>query len=274
LKILFLFSVLSSLLLSEMINGIAIRVNGKGITTYDIENSVKKFGVAKSEVVRILIREILENGEIKKYKLDIPEDEFDSFLNNFLAQRRIPSKEVFFQQLSANGIQKEDFLKKMKNEAIRPKLYRVLSSGKIGTPLENELKDFFNKNRKLYNSGGKYEITIYSSASLEAIQQKISNPLLLSPNVSVQDQVLEFNQLNQNMQQMLSSLDVGSYSQPIQNGNGYAILYLKDIQMSDEVSFETVKAKVENDYYRQEQMKFINRHFQKLEENAIIEYIR
>jgi hypothetical protein len=274
LKKLSLFLLFSTFLFSEIVNGIAIRVNGKAITTYDIENRVKTFGVSKSEVIENLIREILEAGEIEKFGLEVSNSELEAFISNFIQQRGIPSKEVMFQQLANSGITKDDFLEKLKSESLRPKLYRTISAGKIGTPLENELRNFFEKNRFKYVSNGKYSVTIYSSQSLDLLKQKVSNPLMFSPSVFVKDETFDLEKMNNQLKSTLSLLKAGDFSQPIQTQQGFVVFYIKDIEKGDEVKFEDVKNRVENEYFMFEQEKFVKRYFEKLREDAIIEYIR
>jgi peptidyl-prolyl cis-trans isomerase SurA len=274
LKKAFFLLIFSTLLYSEYINGVAIRVNGKAITTFDIEDRKKKFGISKSKAVESLIQEILESSEIEKFKLEVSDSEIDRFLENFMKQRNITSKTALFQQLSNSGISEKNFLKKLKAEALKPKLFRTISAGKIGTPINSELVEFFEKNRFKFVSNGKYSVTIYSSKSLEALQQKMQNPMMFNQNVFIKDEVLDISKLNDQFRSALNGVTAGDFTQPLQTQQGFFAFYVKDIEKGDEITFEDVKAEVENEYYMIEQGKFIKRHFEKLREEAVIEYIR
>jgi hypothetical protein len=264
-KYVLVLTTLFTTLFGDILNGVAIRVNDGVITLYDLETAQKEFQKSKSEVKEILIHKLLEDSEIKKYKLEVSNSEFETFINRVLQQRGIPSKELLFRTFPKE---------KLRREATIPKLYQLLSSQSMENPTEEDLKEFFEKNLERYQASSEFDITIYSSRSPVELQKKIYNPLLNSKFVRVEKQKVQRDKLPPQLSQVLQDLKEREFSPIFQMGTLSVSIFLNEKSGGKDISFETVKDRVRGEYYFEQQQKIVQKHFQKLREEAIIEYIR
>jgi len=154
LKYLFSIALLISLANSQIINGVAIQVNNIPITLYDIKLAQNELGKSKKDVIQLLIQNALEESESQKFNLDVNEKDVDRFVLNLMAKNRIPTKDAFFQALQYQGIAKNDFIKNIKRQILKPKLYQKISASQIIPPTEKELQNFYNLNISIFQ--GKY----------------------------------------------------------------------------------------------------------------------
>jgi peptidyl-prolyl cis-trans isomerase SurA len=265
---------LSATLFGEIINGIAIRVNGEAITTYDIDKAVKESKQPRANVVKLLIQNILEDGEIKKLGLEASNREVDQFIDNIVTQNRMSSREQLYAQLSNEGIDRKDFRESAKRQILRPKLYQRIASLKISTPSEDEMREHFQNNISKYQSAKEFRVTIYSSTSREELERQLMNPLRTSQFVRVENKVLDASRVAPQLSSVLQNLKEGEFSPVLPIGGGFVSFFLIDRGAINEVSFEDVRKQIENELYFQQQGKIVESHFQEIGEDAIIEYIR
>jgi len=134
---------LISLAHSQIINGVAIQVNNIPITLYDIKVAQKELGKSKAEVVQLLIQNALEESESQRFHLEATDKDVELYISKIMAQNRIPTKDAFFQALKYQGISKDDFLKNIKRQVIKPKLYQRISASQIIPPTDKELKHLY-----------------------------------------------------------------------------------------------------------------------------------
>jgi hypothetical protein len=141
-------------------------------------------------------------------------------------------------------------------------------------PTEEDLKEFFEKNLERYQASSEFDITIYSSRSPVELQKKIYNPLLNSKFVRVEKQKVQRDKLPPQLSQVLQDLKEREFSPIFQMGTLSVSIFLNEKSGGKDISFETVKDRVRGEYYFEQQQKIVQKHFQKLREEAIIEYIR
>jgi parvulin-like peptidyl-prolyl isomerase len=273
LKIAQLILILSLLLSGNTINGIAIKVNGLPITTFEIEMAEKELRLSKKDVVQILVQNLLEEYEISRLKIEISEEDIEYFVRSFMVQNRISSKEALFSALSYQGISKEDFFESAKKQISRPKLYQMIASAKISQPTEKDILNYFNENISKYRHAKEYNLTIYSSRDKNILESKSLNPLIYSQNISEDRKILKWQEANEAIQNILSDLKIGQFSQVVSNGNGYFLFYLNN-KIGDEANFEDAKEEIRAEILMSQQKKIVENHFARLRAEAVIEYLR
>lgn len=265
---------LSLLLNSDVINGVAIKVNGIPITLYDIETAQKELGGSKSETVNLLIQNTLEEYEIDRLGLQASERDIDLFISNLMAQNRVPSKEMFFQALSYRGISKDEFLEGVKKQVLRPKLYQAISSSKVSQPTDEELKEIYNQNLSKWRVADSYDVTIYSSRDVSALREKILNPLLFNRSVQMSRESIKGGEVNGQIRDILSKTEDGQFSEVIPMGGAYSIFYINGREGERVLEFDEVVNDIRTEELLSQQKRVVENYLKRVRAEAIIEYLR
>ena len=272
----YIFSILLLTILanSEIINGIAIKVNSILITLYDIEKAQQELKQNRKNIVQLLIQNALEESEIERLHLVVSENDTDRFISNIMAQNRIPSKEAFYKVLSYQGISKSEFLENSKKRILRQKLYQRISSNKIVPPTEEDIKEFYKTNLSKYSIAESYDVTIYLSKNSSSLKEKSLNPLLFSRDIRSEKKHIISKTLNSQMRSILSNTKLNSFSKITKLGDNYALFYINSINGKTELSFDEVRNEIENRIFLSQQKKIVDSHFKRVRATAIIEYLR
>jgi len=269
-----LIFILTLLADSQIINGIAIKVNNIPITTYDIQIAQTKFGISRKDVIPILIREALENAEAEKLNIDVSENEIDRYILNIMNQNRIPSKQAFFQALQYQGIKKAVFIKNIQNQILQSKLYQKVASSKMIPPTRKELLTIYKNSLSKYRVAKSYNVTIYLSDNMSALKEKKARPLLFYRNIKTERRDLISKSINPQVRQILSETKVGYFSEISKFDDSFALFYLNSVEGQTQLSFDEVKNDIENNLLVSQQRKIIETHFKRVLSEAVIENLR
>ena len=273
-KNIFLISILSLLLNSQLINGVALKVNGIPITLFDIQMVQKEIGCSKLKAVKLLIQSTLEEYEIQRLGLKASQGDIEHSISKILSQNGIASKELLFQTLSYQGVSKKLFLDKIKKEILRSKLYQTIASSKISQPTEKELREIYRNNINKWKIAQTYDVTIYFSNNIYALKEKLNNPLLLSRSIQIQHKIFQGNKLNPNIRKILSKTVDGKFSEITPFGGGYALFFINERHGEKLLTFDEVVDEIKNEELFSQQQKVVQNYFDRIKAEALIEYIR
>jgi hypothetical protein len=257
-----------------MINGVALIVNGIPITTYDITKVIKQSGKSEQFAIDFLTQNALEEAEIKRMQIKIEQKDIDRFIQTLVVKNRLNSQEEFFQALQYQGISKSTFLKKIKKEILKTKLFQKLSSILVSKPTDREIRDYYNSHKKEFLTSTYYDLTFYQSRSKEALLTKIQNPLLYIPTVIINSHKFQWDNISEQLQTIVQNLQVGEFSKITYQNGGYISIYINDKGKSMVVDFKKAKNLIFHKLFTKQQEVVLKDYFENLKRDAKIKFIR
>jgi len=254
----------STLSFAGVINAVAITVNGEPITLYDIDKTMVQKNVSKNKAVNDLIDEILFEQLV-----------FD--VNNYIEKLASTNgmdvysfKSIIRQQYRDYDV----FENEARKAVIRQKLIDKLVRGQLKIATEEDLKIYYENNKKQFTTAKTIEVTQYSSKSKNALLNTIKNPLLVSNEVSRRSLSLESTKLNPQMQFLLNKTKEKSFTPIFTANRAYNTLYVSDKKGTAILDFEIVKGKIFNDVMKVREKKYLKDYFEKERLTANIKVVR
>lgn len=287
-------------------NRILMKVDNEIITTVDISNQInylvslnpkikelenqRVFEIAKQTMIKEKIKklEILKKIE----KIDIEDKYLNEYLKTKYQSLGFEDENKFENYLKINDLTISTIKEKISIELIWNQLIyeKFNKSIKIDEEdIKNKILNYKNQKSKRYllseivfqasddfTIDEKYEL-IKSEIDQNgfentAAQYSISNTAITGGKIGW----INENSLNSNIKKVVSMIELGSYSQPIQLPSGFLILYVKDIQeINEEVDIDIEKEIAKNIKISSDQQlnDFSNIYFNKIKKNFLISEI-
>lgn len=287
-------------------NRILMKVNNEIITTVDISNQInylvslnpkikelenqRVFEIAKQTMIKEKIKklEILKKIE----KIDIEDKYLNEYLKTKYQSLGFEDENKFENYLKINDLTISTIKEKISIELIWNQLIyeKFNKSIKIDEEaIKNKILNYKNQKSKRYllseivfqasddfTIDEKYELIKseidQSGFENTAAQYSISNTAITGGKIGW----INENSLNSNIKKVVSMIELGSYSQPIQLPSGFLILYVKDIQeINEEVDIDIEKEIAKNIKISSDQQlnDFSNIYFNKIKKNFLISEI-
>ena len=287
-------------------NRILMKVDNEIITTVDISNQInylvslnpkikelenqRVFEIAKQTMIKEKIKklEILKKIE----KIDIEDKYLNEYLKTKYQSLGFEDENKFENYLKINDLTISTIKEKISIELIWNQLIyeKFNKSIKIDEEaIKNKILNYKNQKSKRYllseivfqasddfTIDEKYELIKseidQSGFENTAAQYSISNTAITGGKIGW----INENSLNSNIKKVVSMIELGSYSQPIQLPSGFLILYVKDIQeINKEVDIDIEKEIAKNIKISSDQQlnDFSNIYFNKIKKNFLISEI-
>ncbi len=266
-------SIFATLGFSGIITGVSVIINDEPITLYEVYKYSQKYKVSKKESLEILVRQKLEQSQIKKLGITADIFEVDNYIDN-LASKNNMSQYEFLNMLKSKDIKITDYKKELKNKIKTDKLYQTIYRDKIKGIEESELKKFYDDNQEEFKLAGSFDVNIYTAQNpndLVAIQK---NPMLQPKRVKIQSKTLYAKELDRNLNALLNRTKDGTFTQIINNKEGSTMLFVKSKGDFQTIPFEKAKPNIYRVLSQQKEQKAIKDYFEKLKSSASIVVVR
>jgi parvulin-like peptidyl-prolyl isomerase len=272
-KILITVALSSSFALAGLVDGISVVINKEPITLYEIYKYSEHFKIDKKQALDVLVRQKLEDAQIKKLGIDADMFEIDDYIAK-LAKQNNMSQFDFLQTLRDQKVNIDDYRKDIKTKIKRDKLYNKIIQEKVGEISEEDLENFYKTNKEKFVYAQTYQVKLFSStneASLQAIQK---NPMLRPLDVNIQDEELINAKLNPNLQAILAQTPVNNYTQILPVNEQYTMFYIVSKKDLSYLAFDQIKNNLYGIVYKQKEKEALNDYFEKLKSSANIVVLR
>jgi hypothetical protein len=268
-----LASILATFAFSGIVTGISVIINNEPITLYEVYKYSKKYKISKKESLDILIRQKLEDAEIKKYRISTDLFEVNERVKR-LAQQNNLSEYEFLNLLKSKNIKISKYKEDLKTKIKKEKLYRQILSSKISQVTAKDAKNFYKKNISQFKFASGFDVSIYiakNRADLRAIKK---NPMLRLQNVEVKEKSLVANNMDKKLVGLLNNTKEGSFTQILSIQNRPTMFYIKAKKGLRTIAYEKVKNNIYNVLSRKKEEKTINNYFEKIKASAAIKVLR
>jgi hypothetical protein len=273
-KLLISLLLLSSLGFAKMVNGVAMTVDGEPITLYEIRDFAKTNKISINEAVTTLVQSKMEEKEIAETGIYATPQEIEMQLEK-LANANNLSKETFLREFKKQGEDEAYLRERVEKKVKRDKLYGKLLSRKRKTIDEEMIRSQYELHKKEFKMPTKIELIEYLSSSAEALQMKQMNPMMMLPNLKVNNRTVPVNKLNPQLAMLLLKTKNNSFTPIIGIGpNESAMFYVKRKIEGEQVPYEKAKNAIAAKLIKEAEQAILIEHFEKKKSEANIVIIR
>jgi parvulin-like peptidyl-prolyl isomerase len=273
-KLLVLLLLLIITIEAQIIDAIAIDVDGEPITTLEIQAVQEKLKMSKRAAVEALIKDRLEKSAIDRANIEISSTEIDAKIGE-IAQVRGLSRKDMMSALSKKGLTWEAYREQLAVEMKKEQFFKRNIASSISRPSEDELRVYYRTNRDKFSSKPltQMSLIVYASNSSKRLQEAIHNPMKRVDGVQQKSILASSNEMNPKLFTLIQNTDEGKFTQPINTGRGFVAYYVKSKSSQGEGGFESVRNEVTMRWMQEERVKAGRNFFNKLKNDAKIRVI-
>ncbi|HEX5710817.1 MAG TPA: peptidylprolyl isomerase [Sulfuricurvum sp.] len=270
---------LSSLLLATLwsapIGGVAIMVKNSPITLYEVQQEMKQSKTSAQQSADSLIRKKLEQLEASEKKISVNAAEIQEELERMAKQNNLSLEQFFDAMQTTRGISQDELKTKVEESLRGQKLYNSIAFSKMAQPTPQEEAEYYQLHLDEFSRPERYDVIAYTSASAEALQAKIADPMRNIENVTSKDENIPSNTINPQLSQLLNKIEVGKFGPVIPNGkNGFMSFYMKDKPNLVTENLDSVRPQISNAIMGEKRNQVLNDYFTRLRLSAEIKVIR
>jgi len=254
---------------AKMVNAIALIVNGEAVTTAEIRAVQKQMHVSKKQATDMLIADRLQKAAMKN--VSISEDAIDSKIAQIAAQNNLTIPKMQ-QILKQQGTSWRKYRRSIKDRMKKDKFYREKVSATLSKPSEDELKLFYEKNKKSFVVPTSISMIEYSSSSEEAMKKFLETKK--KKGVKSRSVKKSTKELNSSLLGTILRTQNGSFTRPFNDGNKFISYKVISKNGQRSMSYDDAKGAVGGKWRQQQQGKALKDYFEKLKTNADIQVIR
>ncbi|MCK5853966.1 MAG: peptidyl-prolyl cis-trans isomerase [Sulfurovaceae bacterium] len=261
---------------AQIIDAIAIDVNGEPITILEIQAVQKKQNISKKAAVKALIEHRLEKGVIEKANITVSDADVIR-KSNQIAQSRGMSIEQMKQVLTSKGLTWNSYQEQLRMELKKEIFFKKNIAASISQPSDAELKLFYETHKDKFaaaSSAIQMSLVVYSSKSSQKLQEVMKNPLRKVEGVEQKPVLASSSSMNPQLLKVIQDTPKGSFTKPINTGRGFVAYYVKSKGGQGQGGFESVKNTVVMQWLQAERVKAGKDYINKLKANADIRIIR
>ncbi len=257
---------------ARMIGGVAITVDGEPITTNELKRA-QNSGLTREQAVDLLVQQRLEEKAMKEAGIFANDLDIDQAIKSIAKQNGLPVKK-FKQELKKSGLNYQEYRAKLANKIMKDRLYQKLSAGKIQKPTEEELKKFYEKNKKKFKLPGLIESVQYSSKNPKALEMILRAPLMKQNGVATKELKIDPTKIDPKLLQLFYKTPESKFTPIIKMANGFVMFYISKKNKTQIVPFKKVKNQILNMMLQERQNNVLVDYFEKKKAEAYIKVVR
>lgn len=254
------------------VNGISAIIDGEVITDYDIQKLVDGLNISVNEALNILIRQKLEDAQIKTMDINPSEIEINAAISQIGARSGFKDWSEFENALKNQGTNIDEFRAQIKKNIALEKLYSSITNRPNANITQDNALRFYQNNKSLFSRFESAEITQYSSKNskdLENLQaNKANNAIKANP------QKISATNTDARLLELIASTKVGAFTPIIPQGGFYVIFKVNNKTGIYTPNFNEIQEEVAQAMIAQEKEAMVADYFNKLRINANIQIIK
>ena len=277
LKVLTFVTLTATLLFSPAnagtIDGVSLIINKEPITLFDVFKYSQRFNISKKEALDILVRQKLEESEIKKQNISVDNFEIDQYIENLAISNNM-SQYDFLNMIRSKNIDISEYKEDLKKKLQRDKLYKKIVSTKMQQMGDGELQAYYNENLNEFSQAAAFDVTIYTSANQQSLTAIQNNPMSAASDVQLQEGKIEAGKTDPKLLALLNKTPKGKFSAINKTDSNYVMFFVKEKHNAQSVSFADAKNYIYSKLAEGKEQKAIEEYFEKLKSSANIKVVR
>jgi len=266
-----IFTVISSQ--AQLLDAVAIDVEGQAITTLEIQAVQNKMNVSKKAAVEALIRDRLEKSAIENAGITIDDNAVQNKISAIAASKNI-SQAQMQTVLQGQGLSWNDYVEQLKISMKKERFFQEHIVATITQPSNSELEAYYNNHRDAFSSAPtQMSLIAYKSTSSESLKQAIENPMQPVTGVSKDNLLVSSNEMSPALLNLINQTQANSFTSPVNTAEGFVSYFVKS-KGDGQSGFAAVKNAVLNQWMQEKRVQASKDFLNKLKSNAKIRVIR
>lgn len=264
--------VFSVILNANIIDGIAIKVDGNIITKFEIEQIQQSQKLTKEKAVESLINEKLKENEIKRLGIKVDDERIESEINNIAIANKITRSELE-NALSQQNIDLTTYKNQLKEHITNRELMQKILQTNSNIASESDLMEFYENNKKDFTIPATIKVTSYTSTSDVELQRFLQNPMMLNPNIQAKDEEIDIKNLPLQIIGVFLDTPVKKFTPVLNSGSTLIVFFVKEKVGEEILPFESARNMVMQKYSQLRESEILNEYFAKIKANTHIEIL-
>lgn len=256
-----------------LVDAISVIINNEPITLYEVYKYANKLHISTKESLDILIRQKLEDAQIKKLNINATDFEVENYIKK-LATKNGVSEFKFFEMLKSKNIKENDYRKDVKKKLEQEKLYRKIFSSKNITVDEKSLKDYYKSNKSKFVVAKAFTTVAYESPSKASLEKIRENPMLSIAGIQAKQVQFQSGKMDKNLENLLNQTKSGEFTPVFKMANNFTMFYIKEKSGVKTIPFAKVKDYIRSLLSSQKEKAAIEDYFNKIKSTADIKVLR
>ncbi|WP_345972616.1 SurA N-terminal domain-containing protein [Sulfurimonas diazotrophicus] len=270
-----LFILFTVALYARMVDGVAILVKEEPITLYAITQKMQEGGMTQAQAVDALIREKLESQEIAQRELSVSETELQERVAQIAQQNNMTTAQLFDAVWKTEHLSRSAFEAKLKQSMLTQKLYSAVAMANMEEPGEEEMREYYRLHSEKFSHPETFDVTVYHASAQGALKRKMENPMLMLPEVTMQEASLPYAKIEPQLAALLIKTEIGAYTPMLSDPKGgFVSFYIRNKSLPVMQPFETVKMQVQEEMMADAREQTLKDYFNRARLNAEITVIR
>ncbi|RDU56576.1 peptidylprolyl isomerase [Helicobacter sp. MIT 99-5507] len=261
------------IIMANTIDGIAIKVNGNIITMHEIHKLQESAKIRKKEAVEQILRDKLRENEIKRLGIKIDDAKLNEEISNIASANNITRDELI-NALKSQGVDFDDYKNELREHLLNRELMQKILQTNINLANDEDLKKYYDSNQELFTFPTLIKVTSYTSINDAALQQFLSNPLIVNPEVQSKDEEIDIKSLPPQIINIFLNTPDKKFTPVLNSGNTLIVFFIKEKTNKELMPFEEIKPNVMQRYAEAKENELLNEYFDKIKASTKIEYIR
>ncbi len=258
---------------AQVIDAVAIDVEGQAITTFEIQVVQQNFKVSKEAAIEMLIRDRLEKAAIADAGITVSDEEVQEKIATIAAAKHL-SIEQMKALLQKRGLSWDGYLKQIRVELQKEHFFQEHILSTIDRPSDDELRNYYNTHKEAFSSAPtQMSLVAYTSNSADLLKEAISNPMKPISGVTKKNILASSDQMSPALLNLIQQTPANSFTKPINTGKGF-VAYLVKSKGNGQSGFAAVKNAVLASWMQSKRAQASKDFLNKLKANAKIRIIR
>lgn len=266
-SILFLVFLSFSLSSAEVLDAIAINVDGEAITTAEIATLQNQLEITKKEAVEMLIQDRLQKVAIRGIEID--QKSVDERVEAIAKQNNVSvlkMREIVTEQ----GTEWSEYRKKIQKTIQQENFIREKVMTEPLNPTEEDLKSYYLRHQDDFKSPATIQIVEYTTQEQKTMEQFLGT----GKGIEGKAQTLQADTANPALVEVLLATKEGSFTEPFNAGDRFVIYKVISKSTVGVNSFESAREAVLQKWMITQQEQRLKEYFEKLRSSIQIEIIR
>jgi len=258
---------------AQVIDAIAIDVEGEPITTLEIQAVQQKLKMSKQAAVETLIKDRLEKSAIKKAGIIISHEEIQAKVNAIASSKGLTQTKMK-ELLRQKGLTWEMYIEQLTAEMKKERFFQQVILSTIDRPSDDELENYYNTHQAEFsNAPRQMSLVVYTSNTAASLQQAITNPMQPTSGVTKKNILASSNEMSPELLNLINNTSVNSFTKPVNTGKGFVAYFVRS-KGSGQGGFAAVKNSVAARWIQEQRVQAGKDLLNKLKSNANIRVIR
>jgi parvulin-like peptidyl-prolyl isomerase len=259
---------------AEVLDAIAIDVEGEAITTLEIQAVQQKMNMSKQAAVEALIKDRLEKSALTKANIQIEPEEVEKKIQT-IAQSKGMSQEQMRTILGQKGLTWNAYKEQLTIEMKKERFFREHIMATVTPPSDSELENYYNLHRdKFSDAPTQMSLVVYASQSAEALKESMENPMRPVEGVQKKNILASSSEMSPDLRNLIDATSENSFSKVVNTGKGFVSYFVKSKGATGQGGFQAVKQSVLMMWMQEQRGHAGMDFFNKLKSNANIRVIR